>query len=71
MFFVGNLDEYDNNIQVFRQNELFVRLNNAENPLLLFNVHLVEDSAYPLLPNLMMSFYDNDHLMRAQSNYNI
>jgi len=34
-------------------------------------MHLVGDSAYSLMPNLMTSFYDNGHLTRAQSNYNI
>lgn len=57
--------------RVFRQSELFARLNNAENPLLPFNMHLIGDSAYPLMPNLMTPFRDNGHLTRAQSNYNI
>jgi len=44
--------------RVFKQSELFARLNNAENPLLPFNMHLIGDSAYPLMPNLMTPFRD-------------
>jgi len=57
--------------RVFRQSELFVQLNNAENLLLPPNMHLVGDSAYPLMQNLMTPFRDNGHLTRAQSNYNV
>ncbi|GJQ79865.1 hypothetical protein Trydic_g18313 [Trypoxylus dichotomus] len=30
------------------------------------NMHLVGDSAYPLLPNIMVPFRDNGHLTRRQ-----
>lgn len=57
--------------RVFRQSEVFVQLNNVENPLLPCNMHLVGDSAYPLMQNLMTPFRDNGHLTRVQRNYNI
>ncbi|KAI4461394.1 hypothetical protein MML48_5g00014927 [Holotrichia oblita] len=33
-------------------------------------MHLLGDSAYPLLPNLLVPFRDNGHLTRQQHNYN-
>lgn len=56
--------------RVFRQSELFTQLNNAENLLLPPNMHLLGDSAYPLMTNLMTPFRDNGHLSREQSHYN-
>jgi len=44
---------------------------NGERPLISCNQHLIGDSAYPLLFNLMTPFRDNDHLTRSQSIYNI
>jgi len=57
--------------RVFRQSELFARLNRAENPILPPNMHLIGDSAYPLMINLMTPFRDNSHLTREQSTYNV
>jgi len=57
--------------RVFRQSELFAQLNNAANPLLPCNMHLLGDSAYPLMQNLMTPFRDNGHFTRAQSDYNV
>jgi len=57
--------------RVFRQGELFAQLNNAANPLLPCNMHLLGDSAYPLMQNLMTPFRHNGHLTRAQSDYNV
>ncbi|KAK5648096.1 hypothetical protein RI129_002988 [Pyrocoelia pectoralis] len=57
--------------RVFRQSDLFEQLSNAENPLLPPNMHLLGDSAYPLMTNLMTPFRDNGHLTREQSIYNI
>ncbi|KAL6418183.1 hypothetical protein ACFW04_011078 [Cataglyphis niger] len=55
------------NARIFRQSELFVKLNNVENILLPSNMHLLEDSAYPLMKNLMTPFHDNGHLTREQT----
>ncbi|XP_011149399.1 putative nuclease HARBI1 [Harpegnathos saltator] len=57
--------------RVFRQSELFTQLNNVGNPLLFPNMHLIGDSAYPLMINLMTPFRDNGHLTAKQTNYNV
>lgn len=57
--------------RVFRQSELFTRLNQGENILLPADMHLLGDAAYPLMTNLMTPFRDNGHLTREQSNYNV
>lgn len=56
--------------RVFRMSPLFHAMN-GERPLILRNQHLIGDSAYPLLFNLMTPFRDNGHLTRSQSIYNI
>lgn len=56
--------------RVFRMSPLFHAIN-AERPLIPRNQHLIGDSAYPLLCNLMTPFRDNGHLTRSQSMYNI
>lgn len=49
---------------VFRMSPLFHAMN-AERPLISQNEHLIGDSAYPLLRNLMTPFRDNGHLTRS------
>ncbi|XP_053595504.1 putative nuclease HARBI1 [Microplitis demolitor] len=56
---------------VFRSSTLFTRLADAENPLLRPNQHILGDSAYPLMVNLLTPFKDNGHLTRHQVNYNV
>lgn len=56
--------------RVFRVSPLF-RTMNGERPLISRSQHLIGDSAYPLLCNLMTPFRDNGHLTRSQSTYNI
>jgi len=56
--------------RVFRMSPLFHAMN-AERPLISRNQHLIGDSAYPLLCNLMTPFRDNGHLTRSQLTYNI
>lgn len=55
--------------RVFRMSPLFHAMN-AGRPLIPRNQHLIGDSAYPLLCNLMTPFRDNGHLTRSQSRYN-
>lgn len=43
----------------------------ANNPLLPENQHLLGDSAYPLLRNLLNPFRDNGHLTEEQLRYNL
>lgn len=56
---------------VFRSSPIFNRLMDQENPILLPQKHIIGDSAYPLLQNLMTPFRDNGHLTPEQSTYNI
>lgn len=57
--------------RVFRQSEIFARLNCNTSPLLPPHLHLVGDSAYPLLQNVMTPYRDNGHLTTQQHNYNV
>ncbi|KAL6420463.1 hypothetical protein ACFW04_014451 [Cataglyphis niger] len=54
----------------FINSELFAQLNNVENILLSPNIHLLGNSAYFLMKNLM-TFRDNGYLTREQNNYNV
>ncbi|XP_074101041.1 uncharacterized protein LOC141528733 [Cotesia typhae] len=56
---------------VFRSSPLFTRLTDAGNPLLRPNQHILGDSAYPLMMNILTPFKDNGHLTRQQINYNV
>ncbi|XP_036142268.1 putative nuclease HARBI1 isoform X2 [Monomorium pharaonis] len=55
---------------VFRSSSIFNRLMDQENPILPPQKHIIGDSAYPLLQNLMTPFRDNGHLTPEQSTYN-
>lgn len=57
--------------RVFRNSDIYHRLTDNENPLLPLDMHLIGDSAYPLMPSLMTPFRDNGHLDPLQINYNI
>lgn len=56
--------------RVFRNSPLYQHMTNAEAPLIQNNLHLIGDTAYPLLCNLMTPFKDNGHLTRSQISYN-
>lgn len=56
--------------RVFRNSRLFQKLTDRENPLLTHE-HLIGDSAYPLMYNLMTPFRDNGHLPAVHIRYNI
>lgn len=53
--------------RVFRNSPLFM---NIRNGLISDNNHIIGDSAYPLLRNLMTPFRDNGHLTQSQLVYN-
>ncbi|XP_025163390.1 putative nuclease HARBI1 [Harpegnathos saltator] len=54
--------------RVFRNSPLFNAIRNGCIPE---NRHIIGDTAYPLLRNLMTPFKDNGHLTRSQLLYNI
>ena len=56
--------------RVFRSSKLYNEIINAERPLISENMHLIGDSAYPLLKNLMTPIRDNGHLTLSQIRYN-
>ncbi|XP_012270290.1 protein ANTAGONIST OF LIKE HETEROCHROMATIN PROTEIN 1 [Orussus abietinus] len=56
--------------RVFRSSPIFRRLTNRNNPLLSKDEHLIGDSAYPLMQNLLTPFRDTEQLTRAQVHYN-
>lgn len=55
---------------IFRSSIIYERLMDPQNPLLPPDRHLLGDSAYPLLRNLMTLFRDNGNLTQAQATYN-
>lgn len=57
--------------RVFRTSPLYQGIMDAQNPLIGQHYHLVADSAYPLLLNVMCPFRDNQHLTPQQVRYNI
>ncbi|XP_029662995.1 putative nuclease HARBI1, partial [Formica exsecta] len=57
--------------RVFRNSTLFNEITNAERLLIPHNMHLIGDSAYPLLCTLMTPFRDNGHLTHSQIIYNV
>lgn len=56
--------------RVFRLSEIYNRLID-ENPIVPQNLHLIGDSAYPLMVNLMKPYQDNGHLTLEKVTYNI
>lgn len=56
--------------RVFRNSPIYQRIINQRNPLLLLEEHILGDSAYPLMMNVMTPFRDTGHLTNAQSRYN-
>lgn len=56
--------------RVFRNSPLYQHMTNIEAPWIQNNLHLIGDTAYPLLCNLMTPFKDNGHLTRSQISYN-
>lgn len=57
--------------RVFRKSILKRKIFDQANPLMRQEQHLIGDSAYPLLMNLMTPFRDDGHLDAAKINYNI
>ncbi|XP_023288488.1 protein ALP1-like [Orussus abietinus] len=56
--------------RVCRSSTIFRRLTDQNNPLLSKDEHLIGDSAYPLMQNLLTPFRDTGQLTRAQVHYN-
>lgn len=56
--------------RVFRSSDIYQKLTNENNPLLPRELHLLGDSAYPLMRNLLTPYRDNGHLNNVQNNYN-
>ncbi|XP_034934876.1 putative nuclease HARBI1 [Chelonus insularis] len=57
--------------RILRHSSLYRRLTNTQHPLLPPDKHLLGDSGYPLLLNLLTPFRDNGLLSAANINYNI
>lgn len=57
--------------RVFRQSDIYGRITDLANPLIQHDHHILGDSAYPLMQNLLTPFRDNGHLTRDQINYNV
>ncbi|CAL1678273.1 unnamed protein product [Lasius platythorax] len=55
---------------VFRSSIIYARLTDQVNPLLPPQRHIIGDSAYPLLQNVMTPFRDNGNLTPEKSTYN-
>ncbi|XP_066600049.1 putative nuclease HARBI1 [Prorops nasuta] len=56
---------------IFRSSRIYEKLTNAENPLLPRTLHLLGDSAYPLLINVLTPFRDSGNLAPQQIKYNV
>lgn len=54
--------------RVFRQSPLYEHL--QQDAFISTNMHLIGDTAYPLLKTVMVPFRDNGHLTAAQHQYN-
>ncbi|KAB0790770.1 hypothetical protein PPYR_15480 [Photinus pyralis] len=56
--------------RVLRVSPIYAQLTNVMHPLLPANQHLLGDSAYPLMKNLLTPYRDNGHLNDTQTNFN-
>ncbi|XP_011164982.1 putative nuclease HARBI1 [Solenopsis invicta] len=56
--------------RVFRQSPLFQNISNARVHFIPRQLHLIGDSAYPLMVNLMTPYRENGHLIGPQIQYN-
>ncbi|XP_066595961.1 putative nuclease HARBI1 [Prorops nasuta] len=56
---------------IFKSSAVYKKLTDVDNPLLPPNLHILGDSAYPLLFNLMTPFKDNGNLTSKQIQYNV
>ncbi|XP_066585635.1 putative nuclease HARBI1 [Prorops nasuta] len=56
---------------IFKSSAVYKKLTDVDNPLLPPNLHILGDSAYPLLLNLMTPFKDNGNLTSKQIQYNV
>lgn len=57
--------------RVFRNSPIYTRMVTENQPLLQPDQHLIGDSAYPLMINLMTPFRNNGHLTEEQTRYNV
>lgn len=56
--------------RIFRNSPIYQHMKNERNTLFLPEEHIIGDTAYPLMINLMTPFKDTGHLTVAQSRYN-
>jgi len=57
--------------RIFRNSSIYYQhIKNEKNTLFLPEKHIIGDSAYPLMMNLMTPFKDTGHLTVAQLRYN-
>ncbi|XP_071579822.1 putative nuclease HARBI1 [Temnothorax nylanderi] len=68
--FIGMPDRM-HDARVFRQSPLFEHISNARINFISRQLHLIGDSAYPLMVNLMTPYKDNGHLTVPQTRYNM
>lgn len=57
--------------RVFHQSDIYQALNRDYNALLDQDYHIIGDSAYPLMRNLLTPFRDNGHLNEDEIRYNV
>jgi hypothetical protein len=56
--------------RVFRNSDIYNQIINEDNPLIPQDMHILGDSAYPIMLNVLTPFRDNGHLAADQLNYN-
>lgn len=56
--------------RIFKNSPIYQRIKNERNLLLLPEEHIIGNSAYPLMINLVTQFRETGHLTAAQSRYN-
>lgn len=57
--------------RVFRRSQLYERITNEDDPLIRPEYHIIGDSAYPLLQEVLTPFRDTGHLTERQSMFNV